>query len=133
MVEVNLTEDIKNYLEQGNVFTGNGFVYFIQLDEYYMFDIDNGKWYLSNDFSALPDFIKETLKVDELKDYPTDGSITYNLSITYNNNTIYRRHFVKDKNRNIDGEQMLCEIVIEDIMHYGLDRIEKDFNKINNE
>lgn len=76
---------------------------------------------------------KVSLEVDELKDYPTDGSITYNLSITYNNNAIYRRHFVKGKNRNIDGEQMLCEIVIEDIMHYGLDRIEKDFNKINNE
>lgn len=62
MIEVNLTNEIIDYLEQGNVFTGNGFMYCIQLHEYYMFDIDNGKWYVSNNFSALPFFVKESLR-----------------------------------------------------------------------
>lgn len=68
------------------------------------------------------------LEINKAEKYPTDKAITYTLFIKRNRDLIYKNSFVQDNLFNYDGEQELCLITIEDLMHYGLDKIEKDWD-----
>lgn len=72
--------------------------------------------------------IKISLEIDEAEGYPSESYTTYTLLIIRNTDLIFKRHFSKNNANKINGEEELCLIAIDDIMHYGLDRIERDFD-----